>query len=230
MVWRMIDLPGKRRRLRFCASGRRYSMPSSRRREPARDRAMLLIVQAIREGWDSHKLAKEAKICTNTASDVLATVSKSIVDSKSRELGLTVRAMQREAERERPLVVTRMRSLGSVADRLASVASSLLDRIESGEAEDDEDEDESEDDGGKKSNRRKRSPLIETRLAALGSAIKAASAASADSWACFKDASGLSFAETAAVHAMKSTGKKTGAPLVPTVLVELDDSGEREDS
>ena len=180
---------------------------------------MLYIPQAIREGWSKDRLAKEAGICETTARDVLAQVSASIATKSQQELGLIATQMQQAAAKERPAVVQRLQRVGKVADTLIAKVEQLVALIDPEEVAE---ELEIDDKSG-----RQRAPVpIESRLGALATALKAASAASKDAWTCFKDASGLQFAEDQARAKLKDDAK-TPAAMVPGILVELDDQGQR---
>jgi hypothetical protein len=193
---------------------------------------MLLVVQAVREGWGCDRLAKEAGICTTTAADVLATVSKSIVDKAHGELGVMAAEMRKEATKERPAVVRRLRAAGELADTLLAKAKELIEALdpEDDALADEEEEAErlEEQAHGGALRRRQRAITLEERLASLSASVKAATAAAKDSWAAFKDASGLAFAEDAARAAVKA-GSKVKLPMVTGTVVELDSSGGRDD-
>jgi hypothetical protein len=184
------------------------------------------VVTAIKEGWSVGRLSREAGVSRTVAGDVLASFSTKLVDKAESELGLLATTMQQAAAKERPAVVQRLQRVGKVADTLIAKVEQLVALIDPEEVANElEIEDEEQGYGG--SLRRQRAPVpIESRLGALATALKAASAASKDAWTCFKDASGLSFAEDQARAKLKDDAKTPHA-MVPGILVELDDQGQR---
>ena len=104
-------------------------------------------------------------------------------------------------------MVARLKAAGSAADLLLVKAGEMIEALEAG----------GDDESGR----------LESRLASLASVVKAAAAASRESWLAFKDASGLAFAEDQARAALKVSGKARPA-LVPDVVFELLPEGERE--
>ena len=166
-----------------------------------------LLPVAIAEGWDVPKLAKAARVGKHAANVALRErVGQIVALSEGQGAGL-LQLMQREAAIERPAVVARLKAAGSAADLLLVKAGEMIEALEAG----------GDDESGR----------LESRLASLASVVKAAAAASRESWLAFKDASGLAFAEDQARAALKTSGKERPA-LVPDVVFELLPEGERE--
>lgn len=190
---------------------------------------MLLVPQAIREGWSRTKLAEEAGICHATAADVLAQVSAVIATSSQQELGIIATQMQQAAAKERPAVVRRLERAGSLIDALLSKGETLLaglDPEEDAQAEEEEEiERESQGHGGALQRVRKKI-TIEARYAQLAGAIKQVGGAAKDVWATFHHASGLAFAEEQAKAKLKQDAS-TALPQVPGTVIELDGEGSR---
>lgn len=95
-----------------------------RRREPAVDRAMLLVAQAIKEGWDCPRLAREAGVGTHVASNVLAKMSEKIVHQADRQLGVYATQMREAVQANIPKVV-------KLCERTLCSCEQILDRLES---------------------------------------------------------------------------------------------------
>jgi len=97
----------------------------------------------------------------------------------------------------------------------------MIESLDLGADDDDDADDDSGDESGGRSKPR-RCVTIESRLASLATVVKAASAASRESWEVFKDASGLSFAEAQAKEALKQSSAKDQRPaMVPSMIVEI---------
>lgn len=93
------------------------------RRHSARDKAMLLVAQAVKEGWSVAKLAREAGISDNVACDVLALASKQVKDKADRELGILAGKMREAAHRAVPRVV-------EVSERALAACERVVERLE----------------------------------------------------------------------------------------------------
>lgn len=91
---------------------------------------MALLPQAVREGWGSERLAKEAGISPDTARSILAEMSRKLVASVEAELGLTVSEMRRVATREREAVTKRLSRVGALCDKLLGKAEEVLEAID----------------------------------------------------------------------------------------------------
>ena len=156
------------------------------------------------------RLAKEAKVGKHAANVALRErVGQITVESNETQSQLLA-TMQKEALKARTETLRRLNRVAVLVDRVA-------DRLEKDIS------DHSEPGTDKYGNDVLTSPGLAKAAATLANA-------SEKLWATVKDATGLALSEDAAKVALRSTGKKPNAPLVPGVLVELDDSGEREDS
>jgi hypothetical protein len=171
-------------------------MGSNRAREPGRDKAKLLIPQAIREGWSAPRLANEAGISHNTAGDLLVETSRKLQTKVDQELGLAVDAMRRLATQERERVTSRLAQVGIFADELLKTAKVELgfvleaqkDRTENGLVSVATD-DEGEDSGTHPDDARI------ARIEKLAGILAKCGKASESSWQLFRSASGLELAE-----------------------------------
>lgn len=160
-------------------------MAEKHRRTIAQDKCLPFVAQAMREGWGCVKLAEVSGVDKRVASDMLAKAAESLAVQSKEELGVLVSEMRVLALNERPAVVKRLRDVGEVCDALVNKARALIESLPDEQPEDQEDDE---------GNTRPAVPL-ESRLAMLAGVVQKAAAASAQSWACFKDASGLGLAE-----------------------------------
>ena len=170
-------------------------MASNREREPARDKCAVHLVQALAEGWGCERLAKEAGVSTNTARDVLAGMSQKLTAMVDNKLGVHIEAMRSVAAIERPAVVSRLKSAGELCDSILAKAHEILAEITC-----DTPFDTSEEGGAP--------PIMpEDRLAKLATICQKVSAAAGQSWAAYKDASGLALAERVKETALSAKAK-----------------------
>jgi hypothetical protein len=84
---------------------------------------MMLAPQAVREGWDSARLAKEARISTHVAQDVMALVSAKVHNKADRELGVLANTMREAAHTAVPATV-------ELCQRTLSACHRVVDRLE----------------------------------------------------------------------------------------------------
>lgn len=177
---------------------------------------------AIAEGWTVHALAKACHCGERAAGEALQRYRQAMKSALAVEAGSLLSQMQKEAALERPAVIRRLRETGAAADDLLAKAREAIEALQIGSSLVDAG-DEGEDD--QPSHRGRRAPSVEARLASLAAVVKSAASASRESWLCFKDACGLSFAEEGARQAMRQKAGNVGPVLVANVLVELDGEG-----
>lgn len=158
-------------------------MASNRKREPARDKARLLLPRALAEKWSCERLAREAGVSGEVALDLLREMSGKIESKVERELGLAVEAMRGVATREREKVTARLARVGALCDRLLVEAGEAL-----GDKAGDCVDEESENEQGKVSHGLE-------RLEAVAGILSKAGKLAESSWKLFRSASGLELAE-----------------------------------
>ena len=142
------------------------------------------VEQAVRESWGRDKLAEVAGVSKDVAADVLAQVSARLVAKVEEGLSCQVNEMRVLAARERPAVVRRLKAAGELCDDLLAMARELL-----GQFPVEQPEDEVVDGVLVKH------ALLEDRALKVASIVQKAAAAAGQSWAAYKDASGLALAE-----------------------------------
>ncbi|MBL9143898.1 MAG: hypothetical protein JNM99_09475 [Verrucomicrobiaceae bacterium] len=177
---------------------------------------------AVSDGWTVKRLAAACFCGERAAREALARYRQAMASELAESSGSMLAMMQREAAQERPAVIRRLREAGASADALLAKAQEAIEELQIGGSVVDA-EDESEDD--QPSTRGRCSSSVEARLASLAAVVKAAASAARESWLCFKDASGIEFAEDLArvrAKAAAQSANTSGAVLVPNVVVEID--------
>lgn len=101
---------------------------SSRRREPARDKAIRLAPQAIIEGKGAQWLSKNAGVSLQVACDVLATASQKVHAKADRELGVLASQMREAAQTAVPAAVAVMQRGLAACERVVEVLERDIDR------------------------------------------------------------------------------------------------------
>jgi hypothetical protein len=98
------------------------------RRNLARDKATMLVAQAVREDWGVTKFAKEAGVSTNVACDVLAEASRQVKNKADRELGVLAGKMRDEAHTTLPVAVALNRRALAACERVLECLERDIDR------------------------------------------------------------------------------------------------------
>lgn len=98
------------------------------RRNVARDRAIKLVAQAHRESWGVERLAKEAKVSTCIASDVLANASEKVVAKVDRELGVLANQMREAAQTAVPNAIKLQQRTLSACERIIACLEADIER------------------------------------------------------------------------------------------------------
>ena len=181
----------------------------------ARVRLAELLPVAIAEDWGEERLAKEARVGNHAARAALNRKLGEVLAVSNESASQLLATMQREASQERPAVIGRLKAAGSAADALLAKAREMIEALDVGE------DLPGDDDESGPVLRPRCKATVEARLASLATVVKAASAASRESWETFKDASGLAFAEEQTRAALKAGAKEARPALVPSMIVEI---------
>ena len=169
----------------------------ARQREPSKDKARLLIPQAIAEGWGCERLASEAGVSSEVSLALLRDYSRKIEAKVEHELGFHVEAMRRVATSERSKVTARLQNIGAFADSLLKSAEIELSMIQGEQFAASEtcipavSEGQPGSECGERDSRGLRIAQIERLATVLAKVGKAGES----SWALFRSASGLALAE-----------------------------------